>query len=279
MGVFIGSEALAAGQVTRSELRRHHRRLFPDVYGPDNPTLLDRARAAWLWSGRRGVIAGVAASGLLGARWVPEDSAIEMLWRNTHPPTGVIVRNETYARDEITTFGGVPVTTRARTLFDLGRHLRRDDAVARMDALLWTWRVTVDDVAPLIARYPACRGIRPLRTALALADGGADSPRETWLRLLLTDAGMAPEDTQIEVFAGTRMVAKVDMGWRSLKIAVQYDGRHHQTERGQYVRDRRIQHELQALGWIVLRVIAEDSADEIIARVAAALARRRQRAA
>ncbi|GAS94198.1 uncharacterized protein RMCC_1164 [Mycolicibacterium canariasense] len=131
----------------------------------------------------------------------------------------------------------------------------------------------------MIARYPACRGARSLRTALALADGGAESPRETWLRLLLTDAGLAPEDTQIEVFAGTRMIAKVDMGWRSLKVAVQYDGRHHQTERGQYVRDRRIERELQALDWIVIRVIAEDSADDIVARVAAALAQRRRRAA
>ncbi|GAS94199.1 uncharacterized protein RMCC_1165 [Mycolicibacterium canariasense] len=135
MGVFIGSEELAAGRVTRYDLRRRYRRLFPDVYGPDSPTLLDRARAAWLWSGRRGVVSGVAASGLLGARWVPTDTAIEMLWRNTHPPTGLILRNEAYSRDEVTTFGGVPVTTRARTLFDLGRHLPRDEAVARMDAL------------------------------------------------------------------------------------------------------------------------------------------------
>ena len=41
MGVFIGSEALAAGKVTRNDLRRHYRRMFPDIYGPAEPTVRD----------------------------------------------------------------------------------------------------------------------------------------------------------------------------------------------------------------------------------------------
>ena len=32
--VFIGSEALAAGTLTRHELQRWHRRIYPDVYLP-----------------------------------------------------------------------------------------------------------------------------------------------------------------------------------------------------------------------------------------------------
>lgn len=64
MGVVIGSEASAAGRVTRHGLRTRYTRLFPDVYGPANLSVWDKARAAWLWSGRRGVVAGVAASAL-----------------------------------------------------------------------------------------------------------------------------------------------------------------------------------------------------------------------
>ena len=88
MRVIIGSEALAAGMVTRNDLRRRYTRMFPDVYGPPEPTIRERARGAWLWSGRRGVIAGVAASALHWAKYVDDDVPIELLWRNGRPPSG-----------------------------------------------------------------------------------------------------------------------------------------------------------------------------------------------
>jgi hypothetical protein len=280
MRVLIGSEALSAGTVTRHELRTRYRRLFPDVYGPPEPTIRDRALGAWLWSGRRGVVAGVAASGLHYAKWVDDDVPIEMLGRNTHPPAGLIVRAEAFAPDELTTIHDIPVTTAARTLFDLGRHLGRDDAVARIDALLNRGQVTVDDVRPLITRYPCARGLPRLRTALGLVDAGADSPRETRLRLALTDAGMRPTGTQIVVHdTRGRVVAKVDMGWEDLKIAVQYDGGHHQADRVTYVRDQKVNRDLAALRWIVIRVIAEDSDADAVGRTAAALYSRGWRAA
>ncbi len=279
MGVFIGSEALAAGKVTRNDLRRHYKRMFPNVYGPPEPSIRDRARGAWLWSGRRGVIAGVAASALHWAEYVDDDVPVEMLWRNGRPPTGLIVRNEAYAADEVTTYNGIPLTTPARTIFDLGRHLDRDAAVARIDALLWVGRVGVRDVQPIIGRYRWARGLEQLRVALDLADDGAESPRETRLRLLLTDAGMRPTDTQIPVYEGNRLITKFDMGWKHLLVGVQYDGGHHQTDRDQYVRDQRALPKLEARNWIVVKVIKEDSDDDVLARVAAALFRRGWRAA
>lgn len=279
MGVFIGSEALAAGKVTRNDLRRNYRRMFPDVYGPPEPTIRDRARGAWLWSGRRGVISGVAASALHWAKYVDDDAPIEMLWRNGRPPNGLIVRNEAYAADEVTTYDGIPVTTPARTIFDLGRHLDRDEAVARIDSLLWVGRVGVGDVQPTIGRYPWARGLAQLRVALELADDGAESPRETRLRLLLTDAGMRPTDTQIPVYEGNRLITKFDMGWKHLLVGVQYDGGHHQTDREQYVRDQKALPKLEARNWIVVKVIKEDTDDDVLARVAAGLFRRGWRAA
>lgn len=279
MGVFIGSEALAAGKVTRNDLRRNYRRMFPDVYGPPEPTIRDRARGAWLWSGRRGVISGVAASALHWAKYVDDDAPIEMLWRNGRPPNGLIVRNEAYAADEVTTYDGIPVTTPARTIFDLGRHLDRDEAVARIDALLWVGRVSIGDVQPTIGRYPWARGLAQLRVAMELADDGAESPRETRLRLLLTDAGMRPTDTQIPVYEGNRLITKFDMGWKHLLVGVQYDGGHHQTDREQYVRDQKALPKLEARNWIVVKVIKEDTDDDVLARVAAGLFRRGWRAA
>ncbi|WP_019970403.1 hypothetical protein [Mycobacterium sp. 141] len=271
-GAFIGSEALAQGLVTRNDLRHHYRRLFPDVYACAEPTLRDRTAGAWLWSGRRAVIAGIAASALHGAAWVDADIPIELIWRSSRPATGLIVRNEILADDEITRVAGLTVTTPARTAFDLGRHFPRDEAVARLDALAWTRRVTTDDVLPLIARYPSVRGIRRLKDALSLVDAGADSPPETRLRLQLTDARMPPDETQITVVEGrSRRLAILDMGWRRFGVAVNYDGAYHQTDRRRYVRDHKILRRLQELGWIVIRVIAEDDIADVLVRVERAL--------
>ncbi|QVI27597.1 hypothetical protein MN2019_26075 [Mycolicibacterium neoaurum] len=279
-GVFIGSEALGAGLVTRHQLRTRYRRILPNIYGPPEPSVRDRARAAFLWSGRKGVIAGVAASALHHAKWVDDNVPIELLWRNTHPPSGLIVRNESFSADEVTTIAGIAVTTPARTIFDLGRHLPRNEAVARIDALLTVGRIPIDEVAPLLERHPRATAIRRLTTALALVDAGAESPQETRLRLALTDAGMPPDRTQIPVVDGQgRIVARVDMGWEHLRVAVQYDGRHHQTDRATYVRDQKVNRALEARGWVVIRVIAEDSLADVVGRVAAALYGRGWRAA
>lgn len=124
-----------------------------------------------------------------GAPWVDHDVPIELIWRNGHPPAGLVIHNDTVADDEVEHIGRLPVTTRARTAFDLARRLPRDEAVARLDALMWSRSIPTDDVLTLATRYPAARGLKSLRTALPLVDGGAASPRETWLRLILIDAG------------------------------------------------------------------------------------------
>lgn len=71
---FVGSEALTAGALSWYELGRDHRALLPDVYLDKrmHPTLRQRIVAAWLWSHRQGVVAGVAASALHGADWVDD---------------------------------------------------------------------------------------------------------------------------------------------------------------------------------------------------------------
>jgi hypothetical protein len=212
--IFIGSEALAHGKLTEFGLRRRYRAVYPDVYTPKRHelSLRDRTVGAWLWSRRRAVIAGAAASALHGAGWVDHDSAVELIWANTRPPHGVIAREERFAEDEITAVAGLPVTTPARTAFDLGRHLPRHQAVARLDALMRAAPFSVEDVLLLAKRYQGARGLRRLRVALPLVDAGAQSPKESWLRLLLVDAGLPAPTTQIPVLDGYRVVALLDMG-------------------------------------------------------------------
>ena len=275
--VFIGSEAVLQGSLTPYQLRSRFRWIYPDVYLADYslPSLRQRSEAAWLWSGRRGVVAGLAASALHGSSWIDDDEHVELIWRNPHPPAGIITRSQQLDDDEITRVARVPVTTPARTAYDLGRLLPRGGAVARLDALKRASPFSVEDVLLLAKRHRGARGLQQLRAVLPLVDGGAASPKETWLRLLLINAGLPTPTTQIPVHENRRLVGVLDMGWEKYKVAVEYDGDHHRTSRRQDAKDQWRLRKLEALGWVVLRVIADDEPADVVRRVRAALARRR----
>jgi hypothetical protein len=237
-------------------------------------TLRDRAIAAWLATKRKGVIAGVAASALHGAPWVDPVEPVEVAGVKSQPQEGLQPRSERIADDEITRIAGLPVTTRVRTAFDLGRHLDRPEALARLDALMWNQTFDTSAVLTLAQRYPRARGVRQLRELLSLVDGGAASPRESHLRLSLHDAGFPRPETQVPVLVGYRPVAWLDIGWPEHRVAVEYDGDHHRKDRRQYVTDIARLRMLESLGWKVIRVIAEDRPWEWLSRVEAALAAR-----
>jgi Protein of unknown function (DUF559) len=274
--VFVGSEAVLQGKLSPYQLRTRFRPIHPDIYVPDwaAPSLRQRSEAAWLWSGRRGLLAGLAASALHGSNWIDDDEPVELIWRNPHPPAGVITRNQRFDSDEITHVARLLVTTPARTAYDLARQLTRVEAVARLDALMRATPFSVEDVLLLAKRHPGARGLRRLRAAMPLVDGGAASPKESWLRLLLIDAGFPAPTTQIPVHENWHLVGVVDMGWEKYKVAVEYDGDHHRTNRRQYVRDQQRLRKLEAMGWIIIRVIVEDAPGDIARRVRDALIRR-----
>jgi very-short-patch-repair endonuclease len=274
--VIIGSEAIAAAALTEYQLRRWHRTIFRDIYVPKcgEPSLHDRALGAWLWSRQRAVIAGVAASALHGAQWVGADTSIELVAKSARSQVGLIVRNELLGADEVIAIGRLPVTSVARTAFDLGRHLPRGQALARLDALMHATPFSFEDVSVLTKRYRGARGLRRLRDVLPLVDGGAASPKESWLRLHLIDAGLPKPTTQIPVHQGWRLMGVLDMGWEDYQVAVEYDGDQHRADRRQFVKDIDRLANIQDQGWVVIRVVAEHRPDDIIRRVYQALARR-----
>jgi hypothetical protein len=277
-GAFLGSEAIARGTLTRGQLRWNYRQIHRDVYLPKNAlrSLRENICAAWLWSGRRGIIAGRAAAALHGAKWVHDFTPIEVVGPFNHPPPGIIVRRERIDVEDVVELGELRVTSPARTAFDLGRHLPRGVAVANIDALSAATGLTTADVAPLITRHKGVRGVRQCQTALSLMDDGAQSPKESWLRLVLIDAGLPRPVTQIRVTDG-HLVAYLDMGWEGPKVALEYDGDQHRNDRRQYVKDIRRAEMADRLGWHVIKVINEDQPDVVIRRARDALARRSPR--
>ncbi|OBH49357.1 DUF559 domain-containing protein [Mycobacterium mantenii] len=274
--VFVGSEALREGKLTRYQLRAGFRAIYPDIYLPHHitPSPCIRSEAAWLWSRRRGVLAGLSAAALHGADWVDDEGPVELIWRNRHAPQGISTRNLRLGNNEVTHVAGLPVTSPARTAFDLARHLSTGEAVARLDALMRAAPFSAEDVLLLAKRHHGARGLQRLRATLPRVDAGSASPKETWLRLLIVDAGLPTPETQIPVVVRYRTVAVLDMGWDRFKVAVEYDGDQHRTSRRQYVRDIRRLHALADCGWIVVRVVAEDRPEAVIDRVREALRRR-----
>lgn len=250
--------------------------VFRNVYVPNGVDLSPATKgyAAWLWSGRRATLAGLSAAAWHGARWIDADAPAELNRPGRNRVDGMLFHSDVLHPDEVCVVRGVPVTTPARTAFDLGRRSGLTLAVMRIDALLRATGTTVAEVLPVVDRHKGARGIVALREALALADPGAESPQETRTRLVLLRGGLPTPATQVEVFDDGRFVARVDLGYDEWKVAIEFDGAQHWLDPVQRTRDIDRIADLEAAQWRVIRVSAELlrlRPHVVIARVEAAL--------
>ncbi|MGV0717260.1 hypothetical protein ABQE93_17850 [Mycolicibacterium sp. XJ662] len=259
MQPFLGTEALAAGLVTRYQLATRYDALFRNVYVPRGcvVTPVDKAVGAWLWSGRRATAAGLSAAALYGCRWIDAELPTELNQASRHKTKGIVLHSDILDDDERRVVKGVPATTPARTAFDLGRRLSTETAVIRIDALIQATGLKAESVNVIAERHRGARGLVNLRKALELSVPGAESPQETRTRLVLTAAGLRPTHTQIEVFDGYDHVARIDMGIRNGRSGSSTDGPQHWIDAAVRSRDIERQTELEALGWRIVRVNAD----------------------
>lgn len=257
---FVGTEALANGIVTGYQLRMRYDAVFRNVYVPTGHPLtpVEKAVAAWLWSGRQATVAGISAAALHGSLWIDAHLPAELNRASLDKTDGIVLHSDKLWDDETCLLRGIPVTTPARTAFDLGRRRGLMLAVIRLDALMQATMLKPADIAVLSERHRGSRGVVQLREAIDLADAGAESPQETRTRLVLTSAGLRPQRTQIEVFDHFRnFVGRIDMGWDDWRVGVEYDGVQHWTDPARRTRDIDRQAELEALGWRIVRVSAD----------------------
>ena len=91
-------------------------------------------------------------------------------------------------------------------------------AVAAIDALARKTRLETADVELLADRHNGRRGIRRARAVLDLVDPGAESPQETWPRLVVIRNGFPRPQTQIPLYGEFGvLVAVFDLGWEDMK--------------------------------------------------------------
>lgn len=122
VGPFIGSEAIAAGMLTKSELATRFRRLFPDIYVERDVAITAelRTKSGWLWTGYRGVVAGFAAAALYGSKWADDAPVVDLIHDNRRSPLGLRTHRDRIEQDEIELVAGMPVTSPVRTALDIG---------------------------------------------------------------------------------------------------------------------------------------------------------------
>jgi very-short-patch-repair endonuclease len=254
---FRGRDAVAAGLLTRRQLTSAHwKRLFPDVYLHHDAELdhLTWCKAAALMLPEGGVISGTSAAFLYGADVLPLDPPVEVslpVARRMSPHPKLVITRTRFDRGDTRKFGSIPVTTLARTAFDLARR-ERTNAVVGLDALLRRGATDIEEVRAYLAARPGWPGVRRAAVALALANPLAESPMETRLRLILVEAGLPTPVAQYQVGR-----YRLDLAYPKLKVAIEYDGDHHR-DRATFRRDVARLNALRAAGWTVLRFTADD---------------------
>jgi len=160
--------------------------------------------------------------------------------------------------DELIVLDGIPLTCPVRTFLDLAWDLQEHHLIAVGDAVMRRWGATEQDFVTHLnrrRRYPGkvrARDVIPHLTPLA------ESPQESRLRGLILGAGLPAPTPQIEVRStGGVPIARVDLGYEDVRLALEYDGAHHQSAE-QYRADARRRSALRVEGWMVLEIVAED---------------------
>ena len=216
--------AVAGGQAIRP---------FRGVYlasgAVDEDSLL-RAALAQLAGAAVAVIGSAAkVHGLEGLprSWMPQVAMPRGLERAQRE--GMEIHFWTIPDEQVEVIDDVPVTTIARTLADACRLLTREQSVCLVDSALHRGLVSTDalaEVHDLMARRPnSVVG----RRHLGLARAGAQSPGETRVRLILSDAGLPPDALQVpRRDREGRLLGYADLGYRLAADAwllVEFDGR------------------------------------------------------
>ncbi|WP_112680269.1 hypothetical protein [Micromonospora saelicesensis] len=126
-------------------------------------------------------------------------------------------------------------------------------AVTIVDSLLGQGLADRETLAALAVRNADRPGARRARWVFDLADGGAESPPESQLRVRLVLGGLPRPAVQHPVRLPTGIVLHPDLAWPQYRVAVEYDGKWH-SDVEQLHRDRRRLNQLVAAGWLVLHV-------------------------
>lgn len=204
-------------------------------------------------------------------------------WDDRFPPLGVTL----HCRDEIGTHRGAGPRVRVHrsapwgpiarlgelrmsapfeVLCELATLLGHADLVAAVDGVLGPdfalGGITKEDIRSHVERRPRFRGRVRLLRAVTDARMRVESPGETFMRLIVTNAGFPEFECNAPVRdALNRMGRRLDGAYRTAGIGLEFDGEGHRAEPGQARADEARRDGLAAEGWVLRRWTADDLRD------------------
>jgi very-short-patch-repair endonuclease len=224
--------------------------------------------AAVLAGGPDTVLAGRSAAAL----WRMRNSArtvVDVISPRRVDLVGIEAHRITLPDDEVTIEREIPVTTPARTLFDLAAVVSRQDLKAAFDEAEVRRLTSPTSLDALLKRHPGRRGTTALRRILD--EVGKSVPTSSLERrfLGLLDAHhlRRPEINRLSDYG------ELDATWPDQRLIVECDGFATHGTRTAFERDRAKDRELVVAGWRVIRITWRQLTDEpdTIARQLAAL--------
>ncbi|PPG27023.1 hypothetical protein [Pseudoclavibacter sp. RFBB5] len=251
----------------------------------------------------RCVLGGLTAARIWGLpvpRRLDRDSTVYLLvpaGRNRPAGLGVKSRSIRASLWDARELRGAPVASPALTWATCARHLDVNELVVLGDALVATSTnyegivrpeeppegartapplATLEDLEEIARTWGNGVGGASLRAAVARVRAGVESPMETWTRLVIVAGGLPEPEVGVEVWNGSEFVGRVDLAYRAQKIAIEYEGDHHRTDKRQWRKDIGRVNRLQEIDWFAIRATTSQlwpTPTRFVEQVRAALSR------
>lgn len=247
---FTRTAALEAG-MTPAQLRSSRFvALLRNVYVSSEVTItpLLLARAALTVSPPGAFICRGTAGQLLGSG---QDATGEIhvgIVAGPRPRTSGLHAHRYATRPPLVTLAGVRLTSTERTFIDLASTQPLVPLVMAADQFVALGRTTPDRLIEAAAQWHG-RGAGRAREAAPLVRDGVESRMESAARLLMVFAGLPEPTVNLRLRDGSGRSRRIDLAYPDLKIAVEYDGRHHIERESQWRRDLLRREDVEALGW------------------------------
>lgn len=235
--------------------------------------LRTRAHAAVLAIGAHAVVSGPTAVALHGYDAADSiDVHITVPYsRSARSRSGLVVHQNRFEPQDVVQLDGLPVFAHDLALADFLCDGDRWSAFASLDQALRGLDPTAAGAvrASIRARLESRddpRGVSKALMLTELATGKADSPPESWFRLIVVEAGFPIPEPQFEIRTiDGRVLYLLDMAWVERRIGLEYDGYVAHEQRSAYDAER--DERMSKRGWIILRATAADlkNPDRILA--------------
>jgi predicted transcriptional regulator of viral defense system len=266
-GVFSHADAVALGASRRAIAHRLNdgtweqvaRRVYRLAGTP--PTWRGNVLAAVFAAGPDSVASHRSAAALHGLPGFPEGPLHVVRWRETdhRSAVGPVHRSRRLLDRHMTVVDGIPVTTVARTIFDLAAclHPKRveralDNSLAMGLATLADHRAVLDDLAK--RGRAGTRLVRRLLDERSAAYVPPASELEARFLDIVRDFGLPMPEREVVLGDDGGPVGRVEFVYRQARLLIELDGRRHHMAKLDFEADRARDNRFAAAGWRVVRL-------------------------